>query len=230
MGDVHSTTPAVDLVVPVKNLAEAKSRLRGAADHGLGEPAAHARLTLALAHDTVVAVRAAGLVRQLLVVSSDPVIAAELAAVGVEVLPDPPGANGSGLNAAYALGADALQHRDPAAVVGVLPADLAALRPGELDAAIGAALAALGSGATRAFVPDAAGTGTTFLVAAPGIPLEPRFGAGSADRHEASGARRLTGDWPGLRRDVDTSDDLRAATELGLGPHTRCVLAPSRPG
>jgi 2-phospho-L-lactate/phosphoenolpyruvate guanylyltransferase len=227
MGDVHSTTPPVDLVVPVKSLAAAKSRLRGAADHGLGKPTAHARLALALAHDTVTAVRATRLVRQLLVISSDPVVAAELAAVGVEVLPDPPGANGSGLNAAYALGADALQRRDPAAVVGVLPADLAALRPDELDAAIEAAL---GSGASRAFVPDAAGTGTTFLVAAPGIPLEPRFGVGSADRHEASGARRLTGDWPGLRRDVDTADDLRAATELGLGPHTRCVLAPSRPG
>ena len=94
MGDVHSTTPPVDLVVPVKNLAAAKSRLRGAADHGLREPTAHARLALALAHDTVTAVRATRLVRQLLVISSDPVVAAELAAVGVEVLPDPPGANG----------------------------------------------------------------------------------------------------------------------------------------
>jgi 2-phospho-L-lactate guanylyltransferase len=73
-------------------------------------------------------------------------------------------------------------------------------------------------------VPDAAGTGTTFLVAAPGTPLEPRFGVGSADRHEASGARRLIGDWPGLRRDVDTPADLRAAIELGAGPSTSSVV------
>ena len=161
-------------------------------------------------------------------ISSDPVVAAELAAMGVEAMPDRwPERGGIGLNAAYALGAGVLQQRDPGAVVGALPADLPALRPAELDAAIRAALAAFDSGATRAFVPDAAGTGTTFLIAAPGTLLDPRFGDGSADRHEASGANRLTGDWPGLRRDVDTADDLRSAAELGLGPHTRCVLAPS---
>ncbi len=219
-----STPPAVDLIVPVKPLDAAKSRLRGAADEGLGEPTAHARLALALAHDTVAAVRAARLVRQLVVISSDPVVAAELAAVGVEVVPD--GA-AVGLNAAYALGSDLLRHRDPAAAVGALQADLPALRPAELDAAVAAAITAFADGATRAFVADAEGTGTTFLLAAPGAPLDPRFGAGSAAAHRASGARPLVGDWPGLRRDVDTADDLRRAAELGLGPNTTCVLAPT---
>src|SRR5919199_1918141 len=46
---------------------------------------------------------------------------------------------------------------------------------------------------------DAAGTGTTLLVAAPGCALDPRFGPGSAAVHRASGARQLAGDWPGLR-------------------------------
>jgi 2-phospho-L-lactate guanylyltransferase len=78
---------------------------------------------------------------------------------------------------------------------------------------------------------SAAGTGTTFLLAAPGTDLDPRFGGASAQRHAASGARPLLGDWPSLRRDVDTSDDLRAATELGLGAHTRAVLiSPGLPG
>jgi 2-phospho-L-lactate/phosphoenolpyruvate guanylyltransferase len=214
----------VDLIVPVKPLGTAKSRLRGAADHGLGEPRTHARLALALAHDTVAAVRAAGLVRRLVVISSDPVVAAELAAVGVEVVPD--GA-ATGLNAAYSLGSQLLRQRDPAATVGALQADLPALRPTELDAAIDAALTAFAGGATRAFVADAEGTGTTFLLAAPPAPLDPRFGAGSAAAHHESGARGLTGDWPGLRRDVDTADDLRRAAELGLGPNTTCVLAPT---
>ena len=75
-------------MVPVKPLYAAKSRLRGAADRGVGDPDAHAALALALAHDTVAAVRAATAVRRLLVVTSDPVVAAELAAVGVEVGPD----------------------------------------------------------------------------------------------------------------------------------------------
>jgi 2-phospho-L-lactate/phosphoenolpyruvate guanylyltransferase len=227
MGAVPSTTPAVDLVVPVKALDAAKSRLRGAADRGLGDSAAHARLALALTHDTVTAVRAAARVRRLLVVCSDPVVAAELAAVGVEVVPDSPIAGLPGLNGACVLGAGLLRRRGPGAAAGALLADLPALRPAELDAAIEAAVAAFAGGATRAFVPDAASTGTTLLLAAPSSALDPCFGPDSADRHAASGARRLTGDWPGLRRDVDTADDLRGAAELGLGPHTRCVLAPS---
>lgn len=219
---------AVDVVVPVKSLGAAKSRLRGAADRGLGEPGAHARLALALAHDTVAAVRAAHRVRHVLVVSADPVVAAELVAVGVEVVPD----TAPGLNAAYEHGAGLLRARDPAAAVGALQADLPALRADELDQAVAAALALFvgGSGGSgrvgRAYVGDADGTGTTFLVAAPGVPLDPRFGAGSAREHRASGARPLPGDWPGLRRDVDTSDDLRRAADIGLGAHTRSVLAP----
>ena len=214
----------MDLVVPVKPLSAAKSRLRGAADGGLGEPSAHARLALALAHDTVAAVRAATRVRRLVVVSSDPVVAAELGAVGIEVVPDGPM---PGLNAAYEHGAAMLRRRDAAAAVGALQADLPALRPDELDDAVGAALALFDRARTgRAFVTDTEGTGTTFLLAAPGIPLAPRFGIGSALRHEESGAWALGGAWAGLRRDVDTSADLREATEIGLGEHTRCVLAP----
>jgi 2-phospho-L-lactate/phosphoenolpyruvate guanylyltransferase len=224
---VSPLIPPVDLVVPVKALPQAKTRLRGAADGGVGEPAAHARLALALAHDTVTAVLACPAVRRLLVVSTDPVVAAELAAVGVEVVPDGPVA---GLNAAYRRGAAVLRERDPDAVVGALQADLPALRADELCAALAAAHVLFADRSTgRAFVADAEGTGTTLLLAAPGTPLDPRFGAGSAARHAGSGAVELAGDWPGLRRDVDTSDDLGEAVGLGLGPHTRGVLARSLP-
>ena len=96
------TMDRVDLVMPVKPLHAAKSRLRGAADRGVGDPGAHAALTLALAHDTVAAVLETRAVRRLLVISSDPVVAAELAAVGVEVVPDVT----DGLNAALSHGAD----------------------------------------------------------------------------------------------------------------------------
>ena len=214
--DMH---PAVDLVVPVKPLVAAKSRLRGAADGGVGEATAHARLALALAYDTIAAVRAAARVRGLIVVSSDPTVATELAAVGVEVVPDGPV---GGLNPAYTHGTDLLRFRDPGCAVGALQADLPALHPAELDAAIDAALAAGG----RAFCADAEGTGTTFLLAAPGHDLAPRFGPASALRHRESGARALDGAWPGLRQDVDTPADLDRAAVLGLGEHTRAVLAP----
>ncbi|GAA0907506.1 2-phospho-L-lactate guanylyltransferase [Pseudonocardia zijingensis] len=215
--------PAVDLVVPVKPLTKAKSRLRGAADGGIGAPRAHARLAMALLRDTITAVEAASAVRRLLVVSSDPVVAAELGVFGIEVAPDGPV---PGLNPAYARGAALLRAQDQAAAVGALQADLPALRPEELDEAVVAALALFARGARRAFVADAEGTGTTLLIAAPGVDLDPRFGVASAQRHEEAGARPLTGAWPGLRRDVDTADDLRAATALGLGGHTTAALAP----
>ncbi|QYN34511.1 2-phospho-L-lactate guanylyltransferase [Pseudonocardia sp. DSM 110487] len=215
-------TSTVDLVVPVKPLAKAKSRLRGAADGGIGEPRAHARLAMALLRDTIDAVRAAPAVRRLLVVSSDPVVAAELGVFGIDVAPDGPV---PGLNPAYERGAALLREQDPAAAVGALQADLPALRPDELDEAVGAALALFAAGARRAFVADADGTGTTFLLAAPGTALDPRFGVGSAGAHERSGALRIAGSWPGLRRDVDTAADLREAAALGVGEHTSCALA-----
>ncbi len=186
-------TSTVDLVVPVKPLLKAKSRLRGAADGGIGEPRAHARLAMALARDTIDAVRAAPAVRHLLVISSDPVVAAELGVFGVDVMPDGPV---PGLNRAYERGAALLRSRDPATAVGALQADLPALRPDELDDAIASALALFAAGARRAFVADAEGTGTTFLLAAPGTALDPRFGADSAHRHEDPAPTR----WRGLAR------------------------------
>ncbi|MGQ0574124.1 MAG: hypothetical protein ACT4RN_07945 [Pseudonocardia sp.] len=45
-------------------------------------------------------------------------------------------------------------------------------------------------------------------------------------RHRGSGAIELAGDWPGLRRDVDTGADLRTAADLWLGTHTRSALVP----
>ncbi|MDN5917385.1 MAG: 2-phospho-L-lactate guanylyltransferase [Pseudonocardia sp.] len=212
----------VDLVIPVKPLPVAKTRLRGAADGGVGALTAHTRLALALAMDTVAAARAARRVGSIVVISSDPAVAMELGGLGAEVLPDP----SQGLNGALRHGARLLRERDPAGAVGALQADLPALRPDQLDGALDAASELFGSGATRTFCADEPGQGTTLLVAAPGRDLDPHFGRGSAMAHVASGAEPLDGDWPGLRRDVDTSADLEQAAVLGVGPRTRAVIAP----
>ena len=156
-------------------------------------------------------------VRTVLVVSADRTVAATLTALGVEVVDDPL----VGLNAAYDRGALLLRERDPHTAVGALQADLPALRADELDAAVTAALA-IGA---RAFTADAEGTGTTFLLAAAGVELDPRFGGGSAARHRATGAVALDGRGPSLRRDVDTAADLAEALRLGVGAHTRTALA-----
>jgi 2-phospho-L-lactate guanylyltransferase len=191
------------LVVPVKALGTAKSRLRGALPG-----VAHERLVLALACDTVAAaVRCA----DVLVVTADPAAGRALAGLGARVVPDPPVA---GLNAALAHGAASA---GPGRRVGALTADLPALRPTDLAGALAAA------GPGRAFVADAAGTGTTLLLAAPGESLSPRFGTGSAGAHAAGGARPLVAP-PALRRDVDTAADLTAAARLGLGRHTDALV------
>ena len=98
--------------------------------------------------------------------------------------------------------------------IAVLQGDLPALRPDELSAALLAA-----ARHRRSFVADRQGTGTSALFAF-GVPLDPRFGAGSASRHRLSGAVELRGTWPGLSCDIDTPDDLAQAQLLGLGPAT----------
>ncbi|WP_067819627.1 2-phospho-L-lactate guanylyltransferase [Actinomadura kijaniata] len=200
------------LVVPVKVLARAKTRMsRAAGPH-------REALALAVATDTVAAALRCARVAGVIVVTDDPRPAADLAALGARVVPDEPDA---GLNPALVYGARRGREMFPDAGVGALSADLPALRPAELARVLDAAAAS-----PEAFVPDAAGIGTTLYTARPGVPFAPAFGGGSRAAHRARGARELLLDSvDSVRRDVDTPDDLRAATELGLGPRTAAVAA-----
>ncbi len=217
----------VDVVMAVKELWRAKSRLAGASAALGGTPAervrAHHDLVLALAADTLAAVLATG-VRSVVVVSSDPrVRTLSAGADRVRVVGD----EGAGLDAAVRLGAQVLRARSGApGALAALQADLPALRPAELGDALGAAArvyrdgAERGEGGDAAFVADHTGAGTTLLVTRPGVPPDPHFGPGSAAAHAASGALALVGAWSGLRLDVDTPDDLARARALGVGPAT----------
>jgi 2-phospho-L-lactate guanylyltransferase len=197
------------VVVPAKRLAVAKTRLRPlTADTG----DAHAAWVLALLADTVAAAAASPEVARVVVVTDDPDAAAVVRDLGADTVPDEPD---RGLNPALAHGALAAG----TAAVAALSSDLPALRTEELTAALTAALTAGAAARPRCFVADAGGTGTTLLTAV-GAALDPHFGRGSAAAHRAGGALELTGAWPGLRRDVDTAEDLRAAAALGLGPRT----------
>jgi 2-phospho-L-lactate guanylyltransferase len=202
------------VVVPAKRLDVAKTRLRPVTADLPDPAAAHAGLVLALLADTVAAALAGPAVSAVLVVTDDPAAGRLVRRLGAGTVGDEPD---GGLNPALAHGAGRL--RGP---VAALSSDLPALRPEELSAALAAA-----EEHPRAFVADAHGRGTTLLTAV-GLPLDPRFGAESARAHAEAGARLLDGDWPGLRRDVDTADDLRAAVRLGAGPHTRAALADLR--
>jgi 2-phospho-L-lactate guanylyltransferase len=201
------------VVVPVKRLVVAKSRLAAYGD------LARRRLALAFAEDVVAAAIGCPLVARVLVVTDDRQAAAALAALGADIAPDDPD---DGLNPALAHGADLLRATQPDLGVVTVSSDLPALHPHDLATA----LAAVAAG-QRAFVADAAGDGTTLLAAAAPAPLDPSYGPGSASRHAVSGAHRLAGT-PALRRDVDTPADLRAAMVLGVGRRTAAVVADLR--
>lgn len=198
------------VVVPVKRLTLAKSRLAGYGD------ALRQELALAFAGDVVAACLECPVVREVLVVTDDARAARELAALGARVVPDDPDA---GLNPALAHGAELLRAGDPRLGVVTVSADLPALHGEDLARA----LAAVPAG-SRAFVADSSGTGTTLLAAAAPADLDPAYGPTSRARHLTSGADELPGT-PALRRDVDTPEDLRDALRLGVGARTAAVAA-----
>jgi 2-phospho-L-lactate guanylyltransferase len=197
--------PAWSLVLPIKG-SIGKSRL------DVADAAERRLLAVAFALDALDAVLAARSVGRVLVVTADDQLAASLPE-RVELIADPR----HGLNAAIRAGLATL---DPAEPAGVLLADLPALRPTDLDAALDAAVQH-----PLALVPDAAGTGSTLTTSLRADLLVPRFGEDSRRAHEQAGHAVLpVPETSGLRRDVDSLADLDAARALGVGRHTRAAL------
>lgn len=194
--------------MPFKNTQVAKSRLHPP------RPLSRPELARAIARDTLETVSASLVPGDVIVVTSDPDLHRVASDLGCTHVPDP----GGGLNAAIGAGLETADLAHGAARA-VLLGDLPALDDLSLHAAL-----ALCARHESAVVADQAGTGTVLLTAAPGRPLVPRFGPGSAARH-AETATLLTPDLPRLRRDVDNLEDLMAAVQLGVGPHTARVLA-----
>lgn len=201
--------PTWTVVVPVKRLTVAKSRLAGLAGERRGD------LALAFALDTVAVALATPSVARVVVVSDEPAARAECSALGAVVVGDEPDA---GLNPALRHGATAAE---PEHGVAALSADLPALTPETLDLAL-----RLAAEHAVSYVADETGTGTTLYTARRRDDFDPAYGTGSAARHHASGATPLTaGGLERLRRDVDTPADLVEAQQLGVGPRTAVVLA-----
>ncbi|GAA3806481.1 2-phospho-L-lactate guanylyltransferase [Nocardioides panacisoli] len=199
-------------IVPVKSPSVGKSRLTGlSVDRRL--------LAAAFAADTVAACLATPGVLRVLAVTEDDDVARGLEALGAEVCPDGPV---PGLNPALRHGASVARERWPSLTPVALLADLPALRPEDLGAAL-AAVADREAGGTS-YVIDADGSGTT-LYTAPYDDFAPRFGVDSAAAHAEAGAWPVPGELPSLRRDVDDADGLQAALTLGVGASTTAVLA-----
>ena len=199
----------VGLIIAVKRLSAAKTRLASAFAPGIRED-----VVLAMLVDTISAASSVMAVRAITVVTPDTVAAEAARELGARVLVDPtPVGHPDPLNNAITVTEAAIRAETPN--IGVLQGDLPALQPRELAEAIARARRN-----QRSFVSDRHGTGTSALFAFD-VPLEPRFGVDSARRHRDSGAIGLTGRWPGLRCDIDTPDDLATALGLGVGALTK---------
>lgn len=201
------------VLLPVKPPSRGKSRLGAAGEDRRSD------LAEAFALDTLLACRAAALVGAVLVATDDVAFAARVREAGGTAVPD--GVAGD-LNATLRQAAAEAGRRWPDLVPVALCADLPALRARDLDEALACAVL-LTDRDEAAFVGDADGVGST-LYAAPHGHFAPRFGAHSFEAHHRSGAHPIEGTLPSLRRDVDDLEDLAAATDLGLGPHTTTLM------
>jgi len=114
------------VVIPVKRLPEAKSRLALPADR-------RAALALAFASDTVAAAAASPLVAAVFAVTGDETVSQRLSALGARILPDDaPG----GLNPAIESGRLRALADNPHRRVAALTADLPGLRTADLTDAL----------------------------------------------------------------------------------------------
>lgn len=208
----RSAPPArYGVVVPVKRLAVAKSRLASLGDDVRRE------LVGAFVTDTVSALLDTSCVGRVLVVTDEVRLASWLGGLGVDAIPD---ARSDDLNETLVQGAAELLRRDTGLRPAAVCADLPALRPEEL-----AAVLATVRPDRAAFVADAAGIGTTLYTAPDLERFRPQFGFRSREAHLAAGATELdTTAAASLARDVDTPEDLRAAIDLGVGNRTSFVL------
>ncbi len=194
---------ALCVIVPVKSLGEAKSRL--AAVFG---PRQRAELVLAMLEDVLIAARAAH-DGPLLLLTPDEEYAPAARRAGAELIADA----GGGYNAAVAQALAAAGAREAGAAL-LLPADQSRAQPPDLRSAI----EALEEHAV--VVAPSRDGGTGLLGLRPPDAIAPAFGVGSAERHRALGeAAGLAVAWlelPSLRDDVDEAGDLlRGATPLG---------------
>lgn len=221
------------IVVPVKALAGAKSRLAPAVN------ASHRRaLVMAMATDVLRACLAAPGVSAVRVVSSDPDVESLTRRLGAEFVAEPSATSGpvgdddhdhddddddasshhDTLNAALTVAL-----RDVPGPVGVVTADLP-----EMTAALLGRILAAASGHPHSIVADRSGEGTTMAFwTGPATARTPRFGVGSAARHGLEGGAVLldgAASPAAATRDVDTPVDLADLAGRPVGAATAVVI------
>ncbi|MBA3426082.1 MAG: 2-phospho-L-lactate guanylyltransferase [Rubrobacteraceae bacterium] len=183
-------------IVPVKDLREAKSRLRSALD-----PEARADLALRMMEHVLSALREAN-VENVCVVSPDETVLNFASKSGATPLVQ----ESRGLNRALELGRRwAMEHG--ASELLVLPADLPLLEPEDVRA-----LLEIEDYSAISISPDDARSGTNAFLLRPPDALTFHFGPGSFEKHLRAARERGLGvrivERPGIAFDLDTAGDL----------------------
>jgi 2-phospho-L-lactate guanylyltransferase len=212
--DADTDASAWTVVVPVKRLSAAKSRMGAAGVPALDD------LAMAFFQDTTAAVLSCSIVARVVVATTDERVAGWALDTGCSVFDD---RHHPGINAAAAAAGASVGGR-----IAVLVSDLPCATAQALEFSLRLARAH-----PQAFLADAAGTGTTLWTSTGAA--HPRFGEGSRAAHRAAGAVDLVefaaspASLERMRRDVDTPSDLVDALRIGVGAHTAAAVAGSRP-
>ena len=187
-------------ILPVKSLADAKTRLRAT----YGEDG-RAEIARALLSDALALCAATDLLKWW-VVSDDPGVLTTAEEAELATIRDP----GPDLNAALRAAIDAATSAGADSVT-IVPTDVPLAWRGDIEDV-------LDTGATSdvVLVPSGDG-GTNCLYLGPPNALEPRFGSGSLAAHlaaaERAGLRCALLNLPRLQLDIDTADDATALLE-----------------
>lgn len=214
-------TGAPRVLVPVKALGAAKSRLAGVLT-----PDQRRALVLAMLGDVLAAVGSAGLTHAT-VLSPDREVLEHAAALGARPLQQrsPEATLNQALDEAVA------SDRAATEALLVLPADVPLVSADELVALVAACRPNPGGApadAAVALVPDRVGSGTNALLRWPAGAIPALYGPGSLERHRSAAAAagvpcrvcRL----PGLAHDIDTPADLAAFRALPSETHAQRFL------
>jgi len=192
-------------LVPVKRLAQAKSRLRPVLSDGQRR-----EFVLAMLEDVLRLTLGQPAIVATAVVSADEDVLAFARRLGAQPIHEPPS---RGLNTALAFAADVLARQGASGLL-LLPADVPLATPADIEAILAA-----WQKAPVVLCPSHSG-GTSALALRPPQAIPFRFGPRSFAAHRRAAAERglpvAVLSRPGLALDIDRPEDLRAV--LAAGP------------
>jgi 2-phospho-L-lactate guanylyltransferase len=206
-------------VLPIKSFSEAKRRLR----HELS-PGDRRALVEAMFCDVLIALRRAGSIDRVVVVSGDNGAQQIGAGYGANVVSD----DERGHNNAAAVGVRTALELGATRVL-LVPGDCPALSPEHVDGLVSRPAPPR----SVLIVPDRHGTGTNALLITPPDALSPSFGPDSRKRHQLTASEHDVAaevvEIPSLAMDVDTPEDLETLQAMltrshGGAAHTRGML------